>query len=289
MIRWIPINKFRWHACTTSIPEPPWQLEKQEKCGFHIHGNLFVKWVQSCVVRCSASSHHTLLISAGLTVNTPLMFAKYVSMAVYACKWGSAPPYDLLCVCVTAFPNCHAFVRPLGRCTHQWLNVYACVYLSYLWWHIILSSTSSISGIHIVIGSTSDKPNVKSVCVCVVVVKLIWSVESVPWLDAQYMWLIIGQCFWEPQEISRRNCSILFWSHKQCGAGNDQFKALSGALHAHNFDHSTASVTPNQCAEWIERLRVVKYHRVLSCFKLSVRASLRASTLCCRMTDIHEC
>lgn len=32
----------------------------------------------------------------GLPVNTPPMFAKYVSVAVYTCKEGSAPPFGLL-------------------------------------------------------------------------------------------------------------------------------------------------------------------------------------------------
>lgn len=150
VMMWILINQFGWHAvlcsCTTGMPEQPWQPEKQENSAFYIHGNLFVKWVQSCVVRCSASSHRTLLISAGLTVNTPLMFVKYASMAVYACKERSAPPSDLLCVCVPAFLNCHAFVRPLGRriWIDDWMHLETGTFnLSYLWWHIILSSTGS--------------------------------------------------------------------------------------------------------------------------------------------------
>lgn len=150
VIRWILINQFGWHAvlhcCTTGMPEPPWQLEKQENSAFYIHGNLSVKWVQSCVVRCSASSHCTLLISVGLTVNTPLMFAKYASMVVYACKERSAPPSDLLCVCVPAFHNCHAFVRLLERriWIDDWMHLETGAFnLSYLWWHIILSSTGN--------------------------------------------------------------------------------------------------------------------------------------------------
>lgn len=38
----------------------------------------------------------TLLMSVRLTVNTPPMFAKHVSVAVYTCKEGSAPPFGLL-------------------------------------------------------------------------------------------------------------------------------------------------------------------------------------------------
>lgn len=50
---------------------------------------------QSYVVRCSTWSHHTLLITNGLCVNSPTVHARYVCMRDYTSRQTSVPPTDL--------------------------------------------------------------------------------------------------------------------------------------------------------------------------------------------------
>lgn len=118
----------------------------------------------SKVVLLGVVHHHmnTILISAGLTVNTPLVFAKYATRA------SKDPPRTLIyCVSVCQHSTIVMLLCvPCGDAGIDDPSTHACTSLTSDD-TLLLVARAALGGVRIVIGSTSDKPKVKSVYVCV--------------------------------------------------------------------------------------------------------------------------